>query len=298
MKISEIRRLYARQILAMVGAASDKMLEKAFATVSREHFLGSRRWHAVTPWAPHLRLPTNDPSLIYQDVVISLDPKRGVNNGSPSLHAWLMHRVGPLTGATVVHVGAGTGYFSAILANLVGKEGRVLAIEYDRSLAKLAKKNLRLWRNIEVLNADGKDCAIPLADLIYVNFAVSRPATTWVENLKEGGRLLFPLGVPEREARFVGRHAMHAVALLVTRRRTEFMAEALREVSFVFAEGGDAVVETSEERRLRKALASDAWRNVSNSLLEASGKGTMLVCCQGLGTRRQELKSAVRSERP
>ncbi len=273
MNIREVRQLYARQILAVVGADRDKKLEKAFSAVPREHFLVGRRWHAVTPWAPHLRLQTNDPTLLYQDVVISLDPKRGVNNGSPSLHAWLMHRVGPLTGATVVHVGAGTGYFSAILAELVGKKGRVLAIEYDKSLAKFARENLRLWGNVEVLNADGKNCALPLADLIYVNFAVSRPAVTWIDNLKKGGRLLFPLGTPEAEARFVGRHAMHAVALLVRRRRKEFAAEALREVSFVFAEGSDAAVGASEERRLRKALASKGWQNVSTLYWKERAKG-------------------------
>lgn len=149
----------------------------------------------------------------------------------------------------------------------------MLAIEYDKSLAKFAKENLRPWRNVEVLNADGKNCALPLADLIYVNFAVIRPAVTWVDNLKEGGRLLFPLGTPEREARFVGRHAMHAVALLVRRRRKEFEAQALREVSFVFAEGSDTAVESSEERRLRRALASRGWQNVSTLYWKQRAKG-------------------------
>lgn len=123
MNIREVRQLYARQVLALAGADSDKRLEKAFATVPREHFLGGRRWHAVTPWAPHLRLHANDPSLLYQDVVISLDPKRGVNNGSPSLHAWMMHKVGPLTGQPLSTQVRERAISAPFLPNLSAKRG-------------------------------------------------------------------------------------------------------------------------------------------------------------------------------
>ena len=41
--------------------------------------------------------------------VIALDPARGVNNGSPSLHAKLLEALGPKPGEHIVHVGAGAG---------------------------------------------------------------------------------------------------------------------------------------------------------------------------------------------
>jgi protein-L-isoaspartate(D-aspartate) O-methyltransferase len=51
--------------------------------------------------------------------------------------------LGPgLRGDHVVHVGAGTGYYSAILAEMVGRTGRVTAIEIDPLLAARAKENL------------------------------------------------------------------------------------------------------------------------------------------------------------
>jgi hypothetical protein len=50
----------------------------------------------MTPWAPrtspYVTLPSRNPTLIYQDVVVSLDAKRGVNNGSPSLLAQIWRR--------------------------------------------------------------------------------------------------------------------------------------------------------------------------------------------------------------
>jgi protein-L-isoaspartate(D-aspartate) O-methyltransferase len=54
-----------------------------------------------------------------------------------------------------VHIGAGTGYYSAILAELVGTPGRITAIEHDAALAALATRNLAARRNVEVLQADG-----------------------------------------------------------------------------------------------------------------------------------------------
>ena len=44
---------------------------------------------------------------------------------------------------TVVQVGAGSGYYTAILAHLVGPEGRVYAYEMTETLAARAAENLR-----------------------------------------------------------------------------------------------------------------------------------------------------------
>ena len=38
-------------------------------------------------------------------------------------------------GESVVHIGAGVGYYTAIMATLVGNQGRVIAIEYEKELA-------------------------------------------------------------------------------------------------------------------------------------------------------------------
>ena len=69
-------------------------------------------------------------------LVIALDSARGVNNGSPSLHAKLFEALAPKPGERIAHVGAGAGYYSAILAELVGPAGQVTAVEFDAALAE------------------------------------------------------------------------------------------------------------------------------------------------------------------
>jgi protein-L-isoaspartate O-methyltransferase len=74
--------------------------------------------------------------LAYQDVLFALQSEKGVNNGSPSLHARLLAELDvQIGGDRIVHVGAGTGYYSAILAELVGTSGHVHAVEMDPDLA-------------------------------------------------------------------------------------------------------------------------------------------------------------------
>ena len=53
-------------------------------------------------------------------------------------------------GEHAVHVGAGLGYYSAILGHLVGPGGRVTAIEYEADLAARARANLGAHDHIEL----------------------------------------------------------------------------------------------------------------------------------------------------
>ena len=135
--------------------------------------------------------------MLYQDLVIALDPARGVNNGSPSLHAKLIEALGPKPGEHIVHVGAGAGYYSAILAELVGPTGRVTAVEFDAALAERAKTLLSGRSNVRVVHGDGARWPETPVDGVYVNFAVSRPADRWIEGLARRR----PARVPARRAR-------------------------------------------------------------------------------------------------
>ena len=46
-----------------------------------------------------------------------------------SLHARCLNAVSPQTGEAVLHIGCGTGYYTALLAMLVGRDGHVEARE-------------------------------------------------------------------------------------------------------------------------------------------------------------------------
>lgn len=137
--------------------------------------------------------PAADPVYLYTDDVVGIVPERHINNGQPSLHAFLLSQAAPRAGEHIVHVGAGAGYYSAIMAKLVGASGKVTAIEFEPELAARAKANLAPYPNVSVVPGDGSSVAFDTADVIYVNAGATRPANIWLDRLNNGGRLILPL---------------------------------------------------------------------------------------------------------
>ncbi|MBD8909607.1 protein-L-isoaspartate O-methyltransferase family protein [Methylorubrum zatmanii] len=254
--LATVRRAYAVQMLALAGIGDDPALEDAFATVPREAFLGPPPWQIARPGG-YVPLPKADPALAYQDVLFALAPGRGVNNGSPSLHALWLHRAGCAPGSRVVHLGAGTGYYTALIAHLVGATGQVTAVECDGSLADRARANLSHLPNVTVIEGDGARWPQDEADCIYVNFSVERPAPAWLDRLGIGGRLVFPLGIPAPQRGSGGRHALHGAGLCVRRQgEGAFSVRWLGGAIFVCAEGGtgDLIGSDAEREALKNAF--------------------------------------------
>jgi protein-L-isoaspartate(D-aspartate) O-methyltransferase len=239
------RRLYAQQMLARAFVERDERLVTAFSRVPREDFTGPPPWY-IRDQEGYRALPSNDPLVLYQDVLIALDMARAVNNGSPSLHVGLLHKANVQEGEHVVHLGAGNGYYSAILAELVGPSGRVTAVEYDAKLAETARSALAQYPQVTVVHGSAFDWppekAEAKADVIYVNFALDHPPARWVDNLYLNGRLIFPFGVPAKDASGT-RTGITARAgmLMIERCMAGLEARFLQGVSFVWAEGLDEV---------------------------------------------------------
>ncbi|MBW6420579.1 methyltransferase domain-containing protein [Rhizobium sp. XQZ8] len=231
------RQIYARQILAKAGVAKDDRLLAAFAKVAREDFIGPPPW-VLSDFQNYRQLASEDPIVLYQDILVGLDTARGVNNGMPSLHVGAIHALGVREGEVVAHLGAGSGYYSAILAELVGPSGKVVAVEYDEALAQQARENLGAYSNVEVVTGDATDWPKEDADVIYANFALDHPPEAWIENLAVSGRLLFPLGFPGTEGGRRNSFTRAAAFLMIDRRAgNRFGARFLQPVSFVWAEG-------------------------------------------------------------
>src|SRR6185295_14626193 len=131
----------AKQVLAAAGV-NDARLAQAFATIPREDFVGPGPWLVIRWPRNYVPTPDADPVYLYTDDLVALVPERRLNNGQPSLHAHLIHQAQPAAGEHAVHVGTGTGYYTAILAHLVGSSGRVTGIEYDEGLAARARASL------------------------------------------------------------------------------------------------------------------------------------------------------------
>jgi protein-L-isoaspartate(D-aspartate) O-methyltransferase len=180
-----IRRAYAKQVTAAAGVG-DPRVEVAFAAVAREDFLGPGPWQIVRWGGGYRATPDADPVYLYTDDVIGILPERHLNNGQPSLHAALIAAATPEPGEHVVHIGAGVGYYTAILAELVGAAGRVTAIEFDAELAARATANLARTPHARAIPGDGTRVVLEPADVIYVSAGATRPADAWLDRLKEG----------------------------------------------------------------------------------------------------------------
>jgi len=186
------RKHYAQLVTAMGGAGGNNDLISAFTTVRREDYLGSGPWKVRTG-NNYIVTPTEDPTFVYQDVLVALKSEENLNNGQPSMHAAFLNALGVSVGNVVIHIGTGTGYYTAILAELVGSSGMVYGYEIDEELALLASENLRDRNNVEIRNSSGVLSELPRCDVIYVNAGVTEPVSVWLDALKEKGNLLFPL---------------------------------------------------------------------------------------------------------
>jgi protein-L-isoaspartate(D-aspartate) O-methyltransferase len=206
-KVAQARLCFAEELRHVARLTSPSVVA-AFATVPRERFLGEGPWNLLSPmrgpdyWASQ----DDDPACLYHDILVAIDPLRRLNNGQPSLWARLYDELRLEAGNHVVHVGAGTGYYTAILAEIVGPRGRVTAIEVDPDLARRAAASLTDgWPQAEVVTADGfayrpNDAA----DAIIVNAGVSHIPLNWLDALApENGRLLVPLTSQTRTGGFV-----------------------------------------------------------------------------------------------
>ncbi len=223
-----LRTAYAHRMMRLAGVV-DPRLEAASAAVPREDFAGPPPWR-VSAGFSGLGQGDRDVASLYDDVLVVIDDQRGINNGQPSLHAQSLAALAVSEGETVVQIGAGAGYYTAILAHLVGPSGKVFAYEIETDIAERARRNLARYAQVEVRTGSGVTDGLPKADAIYVNAAASHPVRAWLDALNPGGRLLFPLQAA---------HSSGAM-LLITRPRSEsdaWPAKLLSAVVFIACEG-------------------------------------------------------------
>jgi protein-L-isoaspartate(D-aspartate) O-methyltransferase len=202
--LANIRRRYAEQIRAAANLRSEALVD-AFAKVSREHFLGSGSWQIVRTekglWQKFARrlygsyrtTPDANPKHLYQNVLVAIDASRNLNNGLPSGIAFWLDALDLHAGERVLHVGCGVGYYTAIIAEVVGTAGQVIGIEIDPELASRARANLSYLNRVEVLQGDGAKYNLEPFDAIFINAGATHPQDIWLDGLKFGGRLILPL---------------------------------------------------------------------------------------------------------
>jgi len=259
-ELKVVRRAYAKQITAALEV-DDRRVEAAFAEVPREDFLGPGPWPVFRMRKAYVPTPTADPVYLYTDDIVGIDPERHINNGQPSIHAFMLSHAAPRAGEHVVHVGAGAGYYSAIMATLVENSGNVTAIEFEPDLAARAGVNLAPYQNVSMIQGDGSSVDFDAADVIYVNAGATRPAAIWLDRLRNGGRLILPLttDLGFTSSTWSNMHRRGAV-FLVTRRANEYHACWISPVAIFPCKG---MRDEESEKALAQAFESGDPRKVT-----------------------------------
>ncbi len=255
------RRFFAEEIEAVCHLRTGALVE-ALATVPREAFLPPGPWTIRGEGdigEPPRQTPDADPRRVYHNVSIALDPARLLFNGAPGVVATCLDRLGLKPGDTALHVGAGAGYYTALMAQVVGGRGRVIGVEIDRDLADAARRNLAAFQQVEVRQGDGvSGVAATCFDAILVNAGTTHPHAAWLSALKPHGRLVLPLTVTLGQMGPIGK----GVQVLLTKGADDgdLSARTLGMVAIYSAVG---IRDDALDERLRAAYARGPWPTFS-----------------------------------
>jgi protein-L-isoaspartate(D-aspartate) O-methyltransferase len=192
MTIDDIRAWFAEDLGVTMNLQSAPLVA-ALGKVPRERFLGPGPWQFVGGDIRPRQTPSADPRHVYHNVSIAIDPARNLYNGQPGLLASWIDGLGVAPGKRVAHIGCATGYFSALMAEVVGPQGHVIAIEVDPDLAARAKANLASWPWARVVQGDGQSNLPGQLDALLVNAGATHILDPWLDAIADGGRLIVPL---------------------------------------------------------------------------------------------------------
>jgi len=120
----------------------------------------------------------------------------------PLVVAFMLELLRPQIGDKILDVGSGSGWTTALLSEIVGEEGRVIAIETIPELKEFGEKNVCKYNFInkgivEFICGDGsKGCpGEALFDKILCSAAIQgKIPSAWKKQVKEGGRIVVPVG--------------------------------------------------------------------------------------------------------
>jgi protein-L-isoaspartate(D-aspartate) O-methyltransferase len=149
--------------------------------------------HAFDSIPRHMFVPDAVRHRSYEDVALPLG--HGQTISRPRAHALHLGLAGLTGGESVLEIGTGSGYQTALLSQLAG---HVYSVETVHDLAKLAADRLRDLglQNVTLRAGDGSAGWPENApyDVILCGAAAPRVPDPLVQQLRPGGRLIIPVG--------------------------------------------------------------------------------------------------------
>ncbi|MES2436971.1 MAG: protein-L-isoaspartate O-methyltransferase [Patescibacteria group bacterium] len=118
----------------------------------------------------------------------------------PTALGYMLELLDPKKGHTVLNIGSGSGYLAALLAHMVGEDGKVLALEINPAILELSKKYLSKYKDlpIELVQADkdtGYYRGAPYDRIVSgVAFPNKETAMELMIQLVHGGIMVIPIG--------------------------------------------------------------------------------------------------------
>ena len=112
----------------------------------------------------------------------------------------LVNKLPPLTGSIVLDLGCGTGFSANVLAERVGSNGKVTAVDPDTERLRIARQKYGAQPNLEFLDGSSESFPSGPYDTVFSNHVMN-----WIrdkesafqkvyEHLKVGGKFAFVYG--------------------------------------------------------------------------------------------------------
>ncbi len=137
--------------------------------------------------APPRQTPDADPRHVHHNVAVAIDASRMLFNGAPSVVAMAIDALRPNAGDRVLHIGAGLGYYTALLAHCVGADRtrrRRRSRSWPRRTCPAESDRYAVGRGPPRRRGERFDESF---DVILVNAGVTHPLASWLDAHASGG---------------------------------------------------------------------------------------------------------------
>ncbi len=144
-------------------------------------------------------IPEHYKDYAYLEVPFPL-PGREATISCPHSYPLFYEALGLKEGEKLLEVGTGSGYGAALAKEIVGSSGKVVTIEIDEDTLSFAEQNMKkLGYDVDLIHGDGSLGHAPEApyDKICITASCPEVPSPLIQQLKQQGRLITPVGAPE-----------------------------------------------------------------------------------------------------